>query len=137
MSAPPVETARLGPHTDNTFSHFTHVYYQAGSVVLAADELPPLDPTAREVELPRGSALLHHLASAVADGGVVYLTLYGRRVAAVLTADVAEALERSEPDREPGAGLREILDDMEVRVGPVPPEVAERMDREWGALAGR
>lgn len=137
MVAPSTESSRLGPHTENTFSNFTHVYYQAGSLVLAADELPPVDPTARELELPRGSALLHHLADAVSDGNVVYLTRFGRRVAAVVAADLAESLERSEPDREPGAGLREILDDMHARVGPVPAEVAERMDRQWGALAGR
>lgn len=137
MSAETIEPPHLGPRIDRSYGHVTTGYFQTGNIVFGGDDAPPIDPTARDFELPRHSVLLHHLVGAVAAGGSVYLTLHGRRVAAVVPADLAESLERAEPDREPGVGLREILDDMEARVGPVPPEVAERMDQQWGALAGR
>lgn len=137
MSAEPIEPPQLGPRIDRSSGHFTTGYFQTGNIVFGGDEVPPIDPTAKDVELPRHSVLLHHLVSAIADGGAVYLTLFGRRVAALVPADVAESWEDEEPERPPGVGLQEILDDMEARVGPVPAEVAERMDRQWGALVGR
>ena len=76
---------------------------------------------------------LLRLAAAAAGGGTVYLTRFGRRVGAVVPADVAESLEGSEPDEEPGAGVRELLADAETRLGPVPPEIAEEVDRQWAA----
>lgn len=137
MSAEPIEQPQLGHRIDQSSGHFVAGYVGTGTIYVVGDEVPPVDPTAKDFELPRHSALLHHLVSAIADGGAVYLTLFGRRVAALVPADVAESWEDEEPERPPGAGLQEILDDMEARVGPVPAEVVERMDREWGALAGR
>lgn len=136
MTAQSVEPPRVGPQTENTFGHFAHVHYQAGSILFAADEAPPIDPAARDIELPRTSALLHHLAITVAQGGFVYLTSYGRRVAAMVPADVAESIERADEDVDPGPGLRELLADSDSRLGPVPPEIQAEVDRQWdGALA--
>lgn len=138
MTAQPIEPHPAGPRIERSTGYFASGFYQAsGNIVFSADEALPIDPNAREFEIPRTSTLLHHLASAVGHGGVVYLTLYGRRVAAVVPADVAESWEDEEPDREPGAGLREILEDMEARVGPVPPEIAEEVDRKWAAAVAR
>ena len=138
MSAQPIEPHPAGPRIDRSVGYFATGFYQAtGNIVFSADDALPIDPTAREFEIPRSSPLLHHLASAVGQGSVVFLTLYGRRVAAVVPADVAESWENEEPDREPGAGLQEILDDMEARVGPVPPEIAEEVDRKWAAAVAR
>lgn len=137
MSIHPAEAPHLGPRIDRSSGHFTTGYFQTGNIVFGGDEAPPIDPTAKDIELPRHSVLLHHLVGAVADGGAVYLTLYGRRVAAVVPADVAESWEGEEPDLEPGAGLQEILDDMEARVGPVPPDIAEEVDRQWAAAVAR
>ena len=54
----------------------------------------------------------------------------------MVAADVAESLEEGEPDREPGAGLRELLEEAERRVGPVPGEIAAEVDQQWAdALA--
>jgi hypothetical protein len=52
---------------------------------------------------------------------------------AVVPADVAESPAASESDPEPGAGLRELPEEAEARVGLVPPEVAAEVDRNWAA----
>jgi hypothetical protein len=102
---------------------------------VSTDAWMPLDPFARELEMPWGSPVFQHLAAVAGDGGTVYLTRFGRRVAAVVAVDVAESLEASEPDREPGAGVREIVADWEARLDPVPPEIAAEVDRQWAAAA--
>jgi hypothetical protein len=113
----------------------TTTYLAAASIVVSPDTVLPVDPTAREIEIPRGSVLFEHLARSAQDGGTLYLTRDGRRIAGVVPADVAESLEGSEPDDEPGAGIRELLAEAESRVGPVPPEIAAEVDRQWAAAA--
>jgi hypothetical protein len=136
MTAQPLDPYRTGLQPPSV--GIASGYYQAvGNIVFAADEALPIDLTAREFEIPRTSTLLHHLAGAAGQGGVVYLTLHGRRVAAVVPPDVAESWEDEEPEREPGSGLQEILDDMEARLGPIPPEIAEEVDRQWAAAVAR
>ena len=132
MTTEPAE--RAGLHSENTVEHFrTHSFFN-GSIWFSADgSLALVDRNAREIELPRGSALFEHLAETAAGGGIVYLTRHGRRVAAVVPVDVAEALEQAEPDQDPHAALQELLDEAEARVGPVPPEIAAEVDRQWAA----
>jgi len=134
MTTQSTEPVRSGPHTETSFGHFARGHYQAGnSIMFAVDEVLPIDPTAREIELPRSSVLFHHLASAAGSGGVVYLTAFGRRVAAVVHPEVAEAAERAEADAEGRGCLRELLADSEARLGPVPAEVQAEVDRQWHA----
>jgi hypothetical protein len=118
----------------NTFEHLRAHSFFNGSIWYSADgSLALVDVNAREVELPRGSAVFEHFAATAAAGGIVYLTRHGRRVAAVVPSDVAEALEQAEPDQDPQAALQELLDEAEARVGPVPPEIAAEVDRQWAA----
>lgn len=60
----------------------------------------PIDPTrggnSPEVPLTDARARLPELVDDVRDGGIVYLTRYGRRLAAIVPADVAENYERME-----------------------------------------
>lgn len=63
----------------------------------------PIDPNlsvtaARELPATQARNRLPELIEEVRDGGVVYLTRYGRRVAALVPADVAESVERMEDD---------------------------------------
>ena len=132
MTTEPAE--RAGLHSDNTLEHFRAYSVYNGSNWISADgSLALVDANAREMELPRASAVFEHLAAIAGGGGVVYLTRFGRRVAAVVPADVAEALEQAEPDEDPQAALQELLDEAEARVGPVPPEIAAEVDRQWAA----
>lgn len=137
MTAQSTEPPRSGP--DNSFGPYAQVVgyqgigYQGNSFVVVVDEAPPTDPTVRDIELPQNSPLFRHLATVAGLGGVVYLTAFGRRVAAVVPADVAESMERTDEDVDPGAGLRELLAEAEARLGPVPPEIAAEVDRQWDA----
>jgi hypothetical protein len=126
------------PQWTNTYALAGGNNYLAGrTITFSVDSWMPVDTAAREIELPRGSTVFEHFLQVALSGGVLYLTRHGRRVAAIVPADVAESFEAAEPDREPGAGLREILEDAEARVGPVPPEIAAEVDRQWdAALAG-
>jgi hypothetical protein len=134
MTTQSTEPPRLGPQWHTSSGQFSGSTYLAHSrISISTDEVLPIDPAARDIEIPRSSALFEHLAATAVRGGVVYLTLFGHRVAAVVPADVAESFERAEPDREPGAGLRELLADSEARLGPVPPEIAAEVDRQWDA----
>lgn len=127
---------RAGLHSDNTLEHFQAYSVYNGSNWISADgSLALVDVNAREMELPRASAVFEHLAAIAGAGGVVYLTRFGRRVAAVVPADVAESLDQAESDRDPQADLQELLDDYEARLGPVPPEIAAEVDRQWAAAA--
>lgn len=121
----------MGPKS--SFGPFAHVHYQGNSFVYLTDEAPPTDPTVRDIELPRNSPLFRHLVTVAGLGGIVYLTAFGRRVAAVVPADVAESMERTDEDVDPGAGLRELLAEAEARLGPVPPEIQAEVDRQWAA----
>ena len=135
MTTQAPEAPSPGPQWHNPIERITTTtYLAAASIVVSPDTVLPIDPTAREIEIPRGSVLFDHLARSAQDGGFAYLTRDGRRVAAVVPADVAESLEE-EPDREPGAGVREILEDWDARLAPVPPEIAEEVDRQWAAAA--
>lgn len=129
------EAPPTGPQWHSPIERITTTtYLAAASIVVSPDTvLLPIDPTAREIEIPRGSVVFDHLARSAQDGGFVYLTRDGRRVAAVVPADVAESFEGSEPEKEPGAGVRELLAEAEARVGPVPPEIAAEVDRQWAA----
>lgn len=51
-----------------------------------------------EVTLTDARARIYELVDAIADGTFVYLTRNGRRVAAIMPADVAENYERIEDD---------------------------------------
>jgi hypothetical protein len=113
----------------------TTTYLAAASIVVSPDAVLPIDPAAREIEIPRGSLLFEHLARSAQDGGFVYLTRDGQRVAAVVPADVAASSEGEELDLEPGAGVREIIEDWDARLDPVPQEIAEEVDRQWAAAA--
>jgi hypothetical protein len=136
MTTQAPETPSPGPQWHNPIERITTTtYLAAASIVLSPDSLLPIDPTAREIEIPRGSVLFEHLARSALDGGFVYLTRDGRRIAAVVPADVAESSEGEEPDREPGAGAREIVEDWAARLDPVPPEIAAEVDRQWAAAA--
>lgn len=53
---------------------------------------------AYEVPVAEGRNRLPELIEEVRDGGIVYLTRYGKRVAALVPADVAENYERIEDD---------------------------------------
>jgi hypothetical protein len=125
------QTQQDRPLWTNSFEHFTATIF-GGATTISADSWLP-DPAAREIELPAVSVLFGHLEQTARSGGIVYLTRFGRRVAAVVPADVAESFEQAEADREPGAGVRELLREAEERLGPVPPEVAAEVDRQWDA----
>ena len=131
--------APAGSHSENTFEQLrTYSFYNATNNWISTDgSLLLVDVHAREVELPRGSALFEHLALTASGGGILYLTRHGRRVAAVVPADVGESIEQAESDRDRQADLQELLDEAEDRVGPVPPEVATEVDRQWAAAAAR
>jgi antitoxin (DNA-binding transcriptional repressor) of toxin-antitoxin stability system len=53
--------------------------------------------TDQEMEMPAGSPVLGQLVDAVANGTVTYLTQEGRRVAAVVPADLAESIVPARP----------------------------------------
>ncbi len=134
MTTQAPEALPPGPQWHNPIERITTTtYLAAASIVVSPDTVLPIDPTAREIESPRGSVLFEHLVRSARDGGFVYLTRDGRRVAAVVPADIAESLEGGEPDEEPGAGVRELLAEAEARVGPVPSEIAAEVDRQWAA----
>lgn len=114
---------------NTTTGHFVGA---ADKITISADPPLPIDETAKDLEMPR-SGLFDHLAVTATRGGIVFLTLYGRRVAAVVPADVGEALERAEPEDERGSGLRILLADSEARLGPVPAEIQAEVDRQWAA----
>ncbi len=133
MTTQAIEPGR--PQWTNRFEHVSGTVY-AGATTISTDSWLPVDQLARELEAPYGSVVFEHLLQVARRGGTVYLTRFGRRVAAVVPADVGESLEDAEPDREPGAGLRELLEEAESRLGPVPAEIAEEVDRQWAAAAG-
>ena len=136
MTTEASEASPPGPQWHNPIERITTAtYLAAASIVLSPDSPLVVDPTAREIEIPRGSPLLDHLARSARDGGFVYLTRDGRRVAAVVPADVAESSEQDELDLEPGAGVREIVEDWDSRLDPVAHEIAEEVDRQWAAAA--
>lgn len=64
------------------------------------DEPLALDAASGPAELPATEARSRwpELIDEVRDGGVVYLTRYGKRIAALVPADVAENYERIEDD---------------------------------------
>jgi hypothetical protein len=130
-------TCPEGAHWTNSYDRFqgTTYYFAGGGITISADSPTLLDPHSREVEMPAGALLFEHFAAVAGAGGTVYLTRGGRRVAAVVPADVAESLDDTEPDFDPQAALQELLDDAERRVGPVPPEIAAEVDRQWAAAA--
>jgi hypothetical protein len=102
-------------------------------VVVSLDDSVPFDPS-QDVEVPRYSPLWQHLLGVTWAGGVAYLTSFGRRVAAVVPADVAESMLRVEEDLDDHRiALRELLADSEARLGPIPPEVQTEVDRRWAA----
>ena len=73
----------------------------------------PIEPAnvAGQLELPATEARnrLARLIDAVADGGIVYLTRRGKRIAAMVPADVAERFEQIEDDYW-GRQAQEVLD---------------------------
>lgn len=123
--------------TDSRPSRWTNRWHDNHALTIfghvSTDSWMPLDPFARDLEMPWGSPVFEHLAAVATGGGTVYLTRFGRRVAAIVPADVAESAEVAEPDREPGAGARELVAEAQERVGPVPPEIAAEVDRQWAA----
>jgi antitoxin (DNA-binding transcriptional repressor) of toxin-antitoxin stability system len=72
----------------------------------------------QDVELPSGSPILEQLVDAVASGTVTYLTRWGRRVAAIVPADLAasahESLHRLGQLRR-AQGVQPVMDPAELR----------------------
>jgi hypothetical protein len=125
------------PQWTNSYERLqgTTFYVAGGGITVSADSPLLLDPTDREVEMPSGARLFEHFAAVAGNGGIVYLTRGGRRVAAVVPADVAESLDDGDRDFDPQAALQELLDDYDRRNGPIPPEIAAEVDRQWAAGA--
>lgn len=128
---------------DNRIAGLFAGSHLSGSVTISPDgSSTVLDPHARDVEAPAGSALFEHLLRNAGRGGFIYLTRDGRRVAAVVPADVAESLEQddqatSQDHDERMANLQELLDDAEARLGAVPQEVQDEVEQQLRALATR
>jgi hypothetical protein len=84
--------------------------------------------TDKEIEVPVGSPVLDHLLAAAMIGTVTYLTREGRRIAAVVPADIAESLlhdplgqEAEDGPAPAGTGRRRLQDLIrEHGVRPVP-----------------
>lgn len=133
MTAQATEPPGFGPQ-HNSFRDHSSGSYLIGSLVLGGEPVI-VDPYARELEMPWASLLFEHLRAVAADGGIVYLTRHGRRVLAVVPADVAQSLQEEHSARDRLADLQDLLDDSEARLGPVPAEVAEEVDRQWRAVA--
>jgi hypothetical protein len=92
--------------------------------------------TDREIEVPPDSGLVDHLVDIVRNGGPVYLTRDGVRVAAVVNREVAEALaaEQEEPDPRSSAERLDILvAELDRTNGPVSQEELDEVDRTWRA----
>jgi hypothetical protein len=125
------------PQWTNTYERFqgTTYYFAGGGITISGDSPTLLNPNSREVEMPAGALLFEHFEAVAGAGGTVFLTRGGRRVAAVVPADVAESLAETEPDFDPQTALQELLDDADRRIGPVPPEIAAEVDRQWAAAA--
>lgn len=76
----------------------------AGNAPPADPELPPVDvafPPEQfviEVSLSHARAHMPELIDEVRDGATVYLTRYGKRVAAIVPAEAADYLERVEDE---------------------------------------
>jgi hypothetical protein len=73
--------------------------------------------TDQEIEVPAGFPFLDRLVAAAMIGAVTYITREGRRVAAVLPADIAESIlhdplghEEEDGPAPGGAGRRELQD---------------------------
>jgi hypothetical protein len=95
----------------------------------------------QEIEIPMGSPFLDGLLSAAMIGTVIYLTREGRRIAAVVPADIAESLlndplgEEENGDPAPGGGagrrrLQQLIREQGVRPVEDPAELrgAEMVD---------
>jgi antitoxin Phd len=78
------------------------------------------------IEMPTGQPELDRVADAARSGEVIYLTRGGERVAAVVSVDAAEAMERSEDEADVWAA-REALADPEPSI-PLEQVLAENAD---------
>jgi hypothetical protein len=97
---------QLGRHvfSINT-AHFAgavgdHASGQVDVTVRAADGPTLVSMTDQDIEVPLGSPVLDHLLAAAMAGTVTYLTRQGRRVAAVLPADIAESVLQEPPGQD-------------------------------------
>ena len=112
-----------------------HGGYFVDQLRVSTDGWLPVDPFTRDIEVPAGSVLLDHVLRTAVDGGILYLTRHGRRVAGIVPADVAETFEEAEPDMDPLLGLLEVVNDHEARCGAPPADVAAEVDAQWAAAA--
>lgn len=132
MTAQEAEPGELAPR--NSFGHFAVRSYLAGTMTVTSDPVV-LDPYSREIEVPPSSPVFATIVRHALDGGFLYLTRHGRRVAAIVPVEVADNLEEEDSDRDRQADLQELLDEAEGRLGPVPPEIQAEVDRLWATAA--
>jgi hypothetical protein len=82
---------------------------------------PTLVSSTGDIEVPLGSPILEHLLALATIGGFQYLTRNGRRVAAVIPADIAESLQAEPGDLDDGPDDGPLVTDpARLRGTPIP-----------------